>query len=824
MQNSNANYEMYHNTNLNKSNKHKKKHLGLIIVLAVMILIGLLIGTFIWRSNVASNDLAILLGSQPFVFSDNDFASYVTGDIKLPQKVSIKDKEVEIRWKSDNPEIIDENGIVKRPSSQNEHVTLTAILWHGFGRGIVEYEFTVIKTDVVDANSVYVLSQEEIDKGIGNNNLVVTYDENNEIESIDGSFGITKVGSLEDALYIFDLYRPLLNVNDNIVFECGDVQRHAYGSTFTLQQVDNGYPIWGKTVVLTTDKNDNLDSINLDICRTVNVDFATLENNALDTIADAHFGYDVNIDNISSGIYERNGKFCFAYEFIVVSNTEGKYILSQVFVDAAKKEVFIVNDLTSSLGKMVDASGKNAFGNVEKFQSFKVLGSYELRDPSRNIHIIDGTERLIDKPGVWLIGRELAFINKSNGPVLHSNNNEWDTPQGVSAYKNLTTAYDWYLDNFNWKSFDGQGKIIKCVVNEPFMTDNACYVEFFDFFGVGPAKDFDYPPCAHLDVMAHEYTHGVFKYLTGGFKNKNDVTGGISEGYADIFGCLIEGNWQMGEKLSTYPLRDPSGTCSKLFGDAKYPETYFGANWDYSDGHVNSVLLSRAAYQMTQNGFSNDDVAKIWYLSMTYKYSDSSDYLDVRTNVEKAARKLGYSEEQLITIGDIFGDLGIGEKPSVIIANMAVDGDVFKDDVVEKRFLVVASPIGSLFGSPILIYEEDNGIEQTYTDEEMSKLLTDYAMKTIVGDEQIEDNEYFDVKFDIKVEYTRMPSSKMDIIQNFATEARGGLLGEVSKQSGQSEGEVGSWMNLFFLVQSFDGTSYDFWTQCIGIEFSQFER
>ena len=37
MQNSNANYEMYHNTNLNKSNKHKKKHLGLIIVLAVMI-------------------------------------------------------------------------------------------------------------------------------------------------------------------------------------------------------------------------------------------------------------------------------------------------------------------------------------------------------------------------------------------------------------------------------------------------------------------------------------------------------------------------------------------------------------------------------------------------------------------------------------------------------------------------------------------------------------------------------------------------------------------------------------------------------------------
>ena len=72
----------------------------------------------------------------------------------------------------------------------------------------------------------------------------------------------------------------------------------------------------------------------------------------------------------------------------------------------------------------------------------------------------------------------------------------------------------------------------------------------------------------------------------------------------------------------------------------------------------------------------------------------------------------------------------------------------------------------------------------------------------------------------IKVEYSRMPSWIMDIVKKYAEDARKGLVDEVASQTGASEEDL-EWMNLFFVVQTYHGTSYQFWTEYVGMNFSE---
>ena len=795
--------------------KRKKKHPVLKFFFLSLLIGGAIHGVVKWQNNIATEYLNNILSDQPFEFRDNDYINYVTDDIVIPTEIKIEDEVISVDWESNKPDILNTDGKVKRPEKYNEAVTLTASIRHGIGKGEINYNLTVIKTETTTKEDVFILSEEEIEKGIGNNNLTLTYDENKNIESIDGSFGSTTVSSLEDALKIVDLYRNILKIDESIHFIGANVQSNKFGTVFTLQQVVENIPVWGKTIILTTNENGNLDSINVNVCRETKIDIShKLDKESLNKIVDKHFGYDVTIEDIEEGIFIKDKPF-FAYRFKVYSNNENNWLLSQVVIDAKNEKVISLTNLIDSIGEMVDAEGKSEFGNTEKFKVRKIIG-YELFDSNRNISIIDGEERLGDKIVSFTLDPTIVLLDKSlQGPVYREDN-EWDIPQGVSSYIHLITTYDWYNDKFGWKSIDGEGKEIRCVVNSNTQTDNACFINKLDFFVTGPAKQFDYSPCAELDVMAHEYTHGVFSYVAGGFNEKTYMTQGISEGYADIFGCLIEGNWQMGERLSKYPLRDPSNESEKLFQDKKYPDTYLDENWSYKDGHINSVLLSRAAYKMTQNNFSSDDVANIWYQSMTYGYSDNSDFLDVRSNVEKAARKLGYTDEKVNKIGDIFAELGIGEKATKEVKNYSIEGDMFKDDKTKKDFLFICSPIGSIFGSPTMIFEEDTGLEQNYTDEEMSKILSEYFTDYVNSDNET------DITVEMKIEYSRKSKWTMDLIKKFAGESRGNLIKQVSDETGQTTEDTGSWFNAVFLIENYNGTSYNFWTECLGIDFSEF--
>ena len=96
---------------------------------------------------------------------------------------------------------------------------------------------------------------------------------------------------------------------------------------------------------------------------------------------------------------------------------------------------------------------------------------------------------------------------------------------------------------------------------------------------------------ASLDVLGHEFTHGVVSY-TAGFagaakeKDKAFEAGALNEGYADIIGNLIEGkNWTMAENNET--LRS-----------AANPESYEnpsekGGKYYYPDGFLKGRTIEQ---------------------------------------------------------------------------------------------------------------------------------------------------------------------------------------------------------------------------------------
>ncbi len=806
--------------------KKKKKHIGLWIFLSLILIGAGIFGLFKWQNNVATEYLQNILSDQPFEYVDTNYCDYVTDNIVIPQEIEVGEGDVEkIQWSSDNPNVLNTKGEVNRPSNANAVVKLTAEVKHGLGTGKKDYYITVVKTDVIDDEDIFVLTPEDIETGIGNNNMVITYNEDDIIDSIDGNFNSTIVSSADDAIKVLNKYRQLMNIGDEVEFKVYDVQTALEGKCFMIEQYYEGLPVFGRTVTMTTNASNHLDSINLNIVRNVNANTSgEMTEDEINSVLSSHYGITIKITEHTKGIFVSEEKAHLVYKCTALGQENDKIVIKTVYLDINSKKVVADVEISTGLGSMTTAYGEDVFGEDQVFKANKAA-LYFLEDTGRNIKIIDGSHNITDVGDEIFWGDDapmmILVLKKQFGlPISSAKNTFKDANQGVSAYKNFITTYDWYKNTLGRNSFDGKGREIKCIVNSPSAKNNAAYLGGdFRFFICGDAPSFKYALCAGVDVIGHEYTHGVFDAITADGSSMNFSS--INEAYADIFGSLIDNDWQMAEWLGE-PLRDSTGASGNELWGTKYPDTYLGENWSNTDCHINGILLSRAAFRMTQRGFTNEDVAKIWYQSMFYGYDDWSNFLDVRSNVEKAARKLGYTDEQLIVIGDIFGELGIGEMPTKQIQNMSVEGHTFKDDTVEKDFLIVWSPIGSLFGSPILIYEEDNSLEQTMTDAQISEKLTQYMMDVVVGDNQIPDNEYLDIKFDIKVEYSRMPQWIMKIVKNFAEEARTTMIESVSSETGQTSEDTGSWFNLFFLVQTYHGTSYDFWTECMGMDFSEF--
>ena len=160
-------------------------------------------------------------------------------------------------------------------------------------------------------------------------------------------------------------------------------------------------------------------------------------------------------------------------------------------------------------------SGAGILGQQKKLSVRRTGGPYEARDELRPAEIITLDARfdllrvlelLVGSGAVW-----------GAGDVASDADNVWDDPAVVDSHAYLGATYDYFYAAHDWRGIDGADSRIFSIVNLDREFDNAFYAppplgpEGGGVMAFGELPDGT--PLAALDVVGHEYTHGVTDHV-----------------------------------------------------------------------------------------------------------------------------------------------------------------------------------------------------------------------------------------------------------------------------------------------------------------------
>lgn len=293
--------------------------------------------------------------------------------------------------------------------------------------------------------------------------------------------------------------------------------------------------------------------------------------------------------------------------------------------------------------------------------SFLFFTTHKMVDAARGI-----TTYNTSFPFLGLFGPSLP------GSVVKRSWLSWDRG-AVSAHANTALVYDYFQEVLGRTSFDGAGAPVTVSIRYSpslpiFGYTNAFWDPTRKLFAYGSRGYLQ----AALDIVAHEFTHGVVSYVVGDGDVALDYgeSGALNEAYADILGALIEGKsgmdrWLIGEDSSYGILRNLANPKSTKTPQGVYRSHYgsrYTGSGDEGGEHVNSTIFSHAAYKMmtaaATSGISDDTWATMFYQSL-YRLSPGAVFTDGRAAVVSAATALGFTNAQLAAIRSAFDSVGI---------------------------------------------------------------------------------------------------------------------------------------------------------------------
>lgn len=183
--------------------------------------------------------------------------------------------------------------------------------------------------------------------------------------------------------------------------------------------------------------------------------------------------------------------------------------------------------------------------------------------------------------------------------------------------------------------------------------DNACWNGSDEKIFISDKQDRLFSSAAAVDVLTHESTHAVIRYITG-IKNWGEESPlrSITEGYADVFACIKDKNWKIGEDL--FSSNGPKNCVRNI-------ETRYVSSMSSSEAYIDSVhYVSYAAYLMHKNGLTWDELGKIWYKSMSMGYQSKILWWTVEEKVlnksstfDDVLRCLIWASEKLVAAGEL---------------------------------------------------------------------------------------------------------------------------------------------------------------------------
>ncbi len=266
--------------------------------------------------------------------------------------------------------------------------------------------------------------------------------------------------------------------------------------------------------------------------------------------------------------------------------------------------------------------------------------------------------------------------NGSNGKIKDKDN-VWpsDKAKYTQAHWTCAKAWDYFKNVHGRNGTNGSGKKVKVKANWGNL--NATYSGNFWGQTIRIGKNGN-NHLSTMDIMAHEYAHGVTKYSAG--LVYQGESGALNESFSDIFGTMAEDyanaggfDWTMGEDAS-FLIRNMANPPAK-----GHPDTYGGTNWvdpnssyDYGGVHINSGVQNKWFYLLSQGGTHNGvtvqaigkaKAAKIAFRNLTVYLGSGSNYANARVGAINSAKDLyGQCSFEEIQTTNAWAAVGVGNQ------------------------------------------------------------------------------------------------------------------------------------------------------------------
>ena len=442
-----------------------------------------------------------------------------------------------------------------------------------------------------------------------------------------------------------------------------------------FQQITHGIPVLGAELMAHYDREGRLASIDaqyvpdldgVDVNPTIDASsvLAKLKTEALAQATD------LSEDQLEAAdgklvVYAPSAAAArLAYQYTVRAVAGAHPAIWVTTVDAKTGEVLNQYDNLQT----VEASAVGALGDAKKFQVTQTGGGFAMTDTSRGLNIRTFTaQKQQTTPGTTVTSTVLT---------------QWDTGvagagAAVDAHTYAGMVLDYYKAKHARTSLNG-ATTMESTAHFGTAYDNA----FWDGRGMtyGDGGELFRPLCAALDVVAHEFTHGVTE------SESNLVyqgqSGALNEAVSDIFGAFIEHatkpdvtkNWTMGEAIS-------KGLQAGTMRDFKNPATgnqpahmsnFRNTQQDNGGVHINSGIINNAAFLMTAGGknpVSNVEVKfgigwekseKLWYRVSTEYFTQSTNFAQAAQAVMQAAKDIQLTQNEQNIVECAWKAVGIG--------------------------------------------------------------------------------------------------------------------------------------------------------------------
>ncbi len=291
---------------------------------------------------------------------------------------------------------------------------------------------------------------------------------------------------------------------------------------------------------------------------------------------------------------------------------------------------------------------------------------------------------------------------------------------GVDTHHGLTTSWDFYKNIFEREGIDGVGTSTFGLNHTPIsdwfgnvsrMNDAYWAPWLFGLVlgdGNAPNRPDDFGSLTEMDIIGHEFTHGVTESSAGLIYSGE--SGGLNEATSDILGKMVQayGKRAAGEDttipdfasgdLAAWELGRGSGPNGKPIRwmykpslDGLSPDAWYDGI-EVVNVHFSSGPLNRAFYFLAQGaaqneptsptyseflpegmtGIGNDRAARIWYKALPEYLSLRSTYADAREAALQSAQALfgaGSLEEQAVMKAFAAVNVGTlpGQQPAILV-------------------------------------------------------------------------------------------------------------------------------------------------------------